>query len=138
MASVNKVILLGHLGKDPEIRYTPSGKAVASFSLATSEIWKDKDGQKQESTEWHNIQVWGRLAEICGEYLKKGSQIYLEGRSKTESWEDRDGVKRYTTKVIMADLQMIGSLGCKKEGKKEAQGADSGFVSNYPDDDIPF
>jgi single-strand DNA-binding protein len=91
MASVNKVILVGNLGSDPEIRYTPSGSAVANFSLATKDQWTGKDGQKEEKTEWHKIVAWGRLGEICGEYLKKGSQVFIEGRIQTKSWDDRDG-----------------------------------------------
>ena len=110
MASVNKVILVGNLGKDPEVRYTPSGVTVANFSLATSEEWKDKEsGQKQERTEWHKVVAWRRLGEICGEYLKKGSQVYIEGKIQTKSWDDRDGNKRYTTEIIAQKLRtMLG------------------------------
>jgi single-strand DNA-binding protein len=100
MNSVNKVILIGHLGKDPEVRYTQGGQAVASFSLATSEKWNDKGGQKQEKTEWHNIVAWGKTAEICGQYLRKGSPVYVEGKLATQSWEDRDGTKKYKTEIV--------------------------------------
>ena len=97
MASVNKVILLGNLGRDPEVRYTPSGDAVVSMSIATTETWKDKGGQRQEKTEWHNVVMYRRLAEISGEYLKKGSQVYIEGRLQTRKWQDKQGNDRYTT-----------------------------------------
>jgi single-strand DNA-binding protein len=106
--SVNKVILIGGLGRDPESRYTPSGTAVATLSLATKEEWKGKDGQKQESTEWHRVVAWGRLGEICGEYLHKGSQVYIEGRLQTKAWEDKEGNKRYTTEVVAQRMQMLG------------------------------
>ncbi len=105
---VNKVILIGNLGRDPELRYTPSGAAVANFTLATNETWSDKDGNTQEHTEWHRIVAWNRLAEICGEYLKKGSQVYVEGRLRTRSWDDKDGVKRFTTEVVARELRMLG------------------------------
>ena len=106
---VNKVILIGNLGKDPDIRYTPLGKAVANFSLATTESWTDKQsGQKQEKTEWHHIVFWGRLAEVAGEYLKSGSQVYVEGSLKTEKWKDEAGVERYSTKINGTEFQMLG------------------------------
>jgi single-strand DNA-binding protein len=107
--SVNKVILVGHLGKDPEIRYMPSGEAVANITLATSESWKDKSGEKQEKTEWHNVVFYRRLAEIVGEYVKKGSQIYVEGKITTEKWQDKEGKDRYTTKIIANEMKMLGS-----------------------------
>ena len=107
MASVNKAILVGNLGGDPELRYTPSGTAVANFTLATHEQWKGKDGEKGERTEWHRIVAWSRLGEICGEYLHKGSQVYIEGRIQTRSWEDRDGNKKYTTEIIAQSMQML-------------------------------
>ena len=110
MAGVNKVILVGNLGRDPEIKYTPSGVAVANFSIATSDEWKDKNtGEKQERTEWHRIVAWRRLGEICGEYLRKGSQVYIEGKLQTRSWEDRDGNTRYTTEIVAQSMQMLGS-----------------------------
>ena len=108
MASVNKVILLGNLGRDPEVRYTPSGDAVASMSIATTESWKDKSGQRQEKTEWHNVVMYRRLAEIAGEYLKKGSQVYIEGRLQTRKWQDKQGNDRYTTEISADHLQMLG------------------------------
>lgn len=107
MASVNKVILMGNLGRDPEVRYMPNGEAVANFSIATTEHWKDKSGQRQEKTEWHNIVLYRRLAEVAGEYLKKGSPVYIEGRLQTREWE-KDGVKRYTTEVIADSMQLLG------------------------------
>jgi len=138
MASVNKVILLGNLGSDPEVRYTPSGKAVANFSLATSEKYTNKDGEKEEKTEWHRIVAWARLGEICGEYLSKGSQVYIEGRLQTRTWEDRDGNKRYTTEIVAQTMQMLG--GSKKGG--EATSIEESHPSeepvSIPDDDIPF
>jgi single-strand DNA-binding protein len=138
MAGVNKVILVGRLGRDPEVRYTPSGTAVANFSIATSEQWTNKDGEKQERTEWHKIVAWRRLGEICGEYLHKGSQIYIEGRLQTRDWEDRDGNKRYTTEVIAQTMQMLGSA--DKGGKAET--TDERFPVEepvtVPEDDIPF
>ena len=139
MAGVNKVILVGRLGRDPEVRYTPSGTAVANFSIATSEEWKDKNtGEKQERTEWHRIEAWRRLGEICGEYLHKGKQVYIEGRLQTDVWEDRDGNKRYTTKVVAQNMQMLDSPA--KEGRIESR--DEQFPVeepiNVPEDDIPF
>jgi single-strand DNA-binding protein len=139
MASVNKVILVGNLGSDPELRYTPSGKAVASFNLATHEKWTGKDGEKNERTEWHRIVAWDRLGEICGEYLHKGSQIYIEGRLQTRSWEDKDGNKRSTTEIITQTMQMLGSPGAKAGTAKSAE---ESFPTEQPitvpEDDIPF
>lgn len=106
--SVNKVILLGRLGQDPELKYTPGGAAVCNFSMATTEAWTDKQGQKQEKTEWHRIVVWGKLAELCNQYLAKGRQAFVEGRLQTRSWDDKDGSKRYTTEVMAATVQFIG------------------------------
>lgn len=108
MASVNKVILLGNLGRDPEVRYTPSGDAVVSMSIATTETWKDKGGQRQDKTEWHNVVMYRRLAEIAGEYLKKGSQVYIEGRLQTRKWQDKQGNDRYTTEIAADHMQMLG------------------------------
>jgi single-strand DNA-binding protein len=110
MASVNKVILVGNLGRDPEVRYMPNGEAVCNFSIATTENWKDKSGVKQEKTEWHNIVMYRKLAEIAGEYLKKGRPVYVEGRLQTRKWE-KDGVTRYTTEIIGDNMQMLGSKG---------------------------
>jgi len=107
MASVNKVILVGNLGRDPEMRYMPNGEAVCNFSIATTDNWKDKNGQKQERTEWHNIVIYRKLAEIAGEYLKKGRPVYIEGRLQTRKWE-KEGVTRYTTEIIADQMQMLG------------------------------
>lgn len=122
-ASVNKAILIGNLGKDPEIRYLPSGKAVANFSIATSESWKDKTtGEKQEKTEWHNIVIFDKLAEICGQYLKKGSSVFIEGKLTTEKWQDKKtGEDKYTTKIIANEMRMLGS----KDGGGQSQGRPS-------------
>ena len=145
MSGVNKVILIGRLGGDPEIRYTPSGAAVANFTMATSENWKDKDGQKQEKTEWHKIVVFAKLAEICGEYLHKGKQIYIEGRIQTRSWEDRDGNKRYTTEIVANQMQMLGNKGDSPQSASSGgSGGSGGRPSSaeeppVPDmEDIPF
>lgn len=107
--SVNKVILVGNLGKDPELRYTPSGTAVATFSLATTERFKDREGNRQEKTEWHNVVAWRQLAEICGKFLHKGKQVYIEGKIQTRSYDDRDGNKRYITEIVADQMQMMGS-----------------------------
>ena len=114
--SVNKVILVGNLGKDPELRYTPSGTAVVTFSLATTERYKDRDGNKQTKTEWHNIVAWRQLAEICGKYLHKGKQIYIEGKIQNRSYDDRDGNKRYISEVVMNEMQMLGSRDDNQQG----------------------
>ena len=107
---VNKVILIGNLGRDPEVRYSPNGQAIANVNLATSESWKDKNtGEKQERTEWHRVVFFGRLAEIAGEYLKKGMQVYVGGRLQTRKWQDKDGNDRYTTEIVASDMQMLGS-----------------------------
>jgi single-strand DNA-binding protein len=134
--SVNKVILIGNLGKDPELRYAPSGAAVANFSLATSENWKDQEGNPQERTSWHNIVVWGKLAEIAAEYLKKGRKVYVEGRIQYRDYEGKDGNKRYVTEVVVNDLVMLGS---RPEGDKEesASGGAPPTVSEEKDD-LPF
>lgn len=107
--SVNKVILVGRLGQNPEIRYTPSGAAVANFSIATNESWMDKSGQKQERTEWHKVVVWGKLAELCSQYLAKGRQAYVEGRLQTRQWQDKDGQTKYTTEVQAQTIQFLGA-----------------------------
>jgi len=135
---VNKVILIGNLGKDPELRYTPSGVAVANFSIATNERWKDKDGNYQDRTEWHRIVAWRKLAETVGEYLKKGSQVYIEGRLQTRTWEDQNGNKRSTTEIVADSLQMLG----RREGVSSPDVAEPPTIS--PDDemaandDLPF
>ena len=130
MKSVNKVILIGNLGKDPEIKYTPQGKPVAKFSLATNERYKDKDGNWQDRTEWHNIVLWERLAEIAGEYLKKGGKVYIEGRIRTDSWDDKQtGQKKYMTKIIGNDIVLLGGRG--EGGGGEHAGSSRG-VRRHP------
>ena len=120
MASVNKVIIVGNLGRDPETRYLPSGEAVTNISVATTETWKDKaSGEKKEATEWHRISFFGKLAEIAGEYLKKGSQVYVEGRLRTRKWQDKDGQDRYTTEVVAERMQMLGSRAGSGEPRGE-------------------
>jgi len=146
--AVNKVMLIGNLGRDPEIRYTTGGQAVANFTIATTEKYTNKSGEKQEDTEWHRIVAWGRLAEICGEYLSKGRMVYIEGSIKTRSWEDKEGNTRYTTEVVARNMQMLGGQG-GQGGRTEAPSPstpdekvpadfdieDDSFGS---DDDIPF
>jgi len=124
MAGVNKVILIGELEADPEVRYTPSGTAVANFSIATAEQWADREGQKQSRKAWHKIVAWRRLGEICGEYLRKGSQCFIEGRLQTRTWEDQDGNKRWTTEVIAQNMQMLGSSD-RGQGEQGLDGPDS-------------
>jgi single-strand DNA-binding protein len=146
MAGINKAILIGRLGNDPEVRYTPSGVAVANFNIATSEEWKDKDtGEKKERTEWHRIVAWRRLGEICGEYLSKGRQVYIEGRIQTNAWEDKEGNKRYTTEIVATDVQFLGgrdAAGGSTRYPADSSGADfQGSPPSGPgpgDDDIPF
>src|SRR5437588_7407062 len=121
MASVNKVILVGNLGRDPETRYTTGGDAVTNIRLATTDTWKDKNGEKQERTEWHTIVFFGRQAEIAGEYLKKGKQVYIEGRLQTRKWQDKEGQDRYTTEIVADRMQMLGS----REGSGEPRGESS-------------
>ncbi len=108
---INKVILVGNMGNDPEVRYTPAGAAVTTISLATTENWKDKEGNKQEKTEWHRVVFFSRLAEIAGEYLKKGSQVYIEGKLRTNKWQDKNGQDRYTTEILANEMQMLGGRG---------------------------
>ncbi len=150
---VNKVILIGNLGADPELRYTPSGQPVANFRIATSESWVDKQGQKQERTEWHRIVAWGKLAELCGEYLAKGRQVFVEGKLQTRQWEDRDGNKRYTTEVQAKEITFLGGrgegapAGARKPAAAASAGGegtgaeDQGYDYGPPpmaDDDVPF
>lgn len=137
MASVNKVILVGNLGKDPELRHTPSGKAVAAFSVATTER-RGKGDDRKEETEWHRVVAWERLGEICGEYLHKGSQVYIEGRLRTRSWEDRDGNKRYTTEIIAQTMQMLGPAGKGGSASSPEERFPTEEPISIPDDDIPF
>jgi single-strand DNA-binding protein len=155
MASVNKVILIGNLGRDPEVRYMPSGDAVATLNLATTEKWKDKAGEAQEQTEWHRISFFGRQAEICGEYLRKGSSIYVEGRLQTRKWTDKEGIERYTTEIRGDRMQMLGGrsgatgFDNAPTGAREPEPAGAPAASGKPaqkksggfddlDDDIPF
>lgn len=147
---INKVILVGNLGKDPEVRYMPSGGAVANVTLATSDQWKDKQtGEQRERTEWHNVVFYQRLAEIVGEYLKKGSQVYVEGSLRTRKWQDKNGNDRYTTEIIASEMQMLGGRGGggsanynsnRAPAAAESQGgggSGGGFDEGF-DDDIPF
>lgn len=152
MKSVNKVILVGNLGKDPEVKYTPSGTAVAKFSVATSNRYKDKNDQWQEQTEWHNVVAWARLAEIAGEYLKKGSKVYVEGRLQTRSWDDKNtNQKKYMTEVVINDLVLLGGRGEGTEEGGRSRGSSNHFDQRVPepehagaasgpitDEDIPF
>src|SRR5262245_5348886 len=142
MASVNKVILIGNLGRDPELKYTPQQNAVCNFTLATNERFTDRSGAKQERTEWHRIVVWGKQAEICQKYLKKGKQVYIEGTLTTREWNDKDGNKRYTTEIKALRVQMLGSRGEAPEEVREEAGAAAAPFSEpdpeFSDDDIPF
>jgi single-strand DNA-binding protein len=159
MKSVNKAILIGNLGKDPEVKYTPQGTAVAKFSLATNERFKDKEGNWQDRTEWHNVVAWARLAEICGEYLKKGGKVYIEGRIQTRSWDDQQsGQKKYMTEIVAQDLVLLSGRGeagagggGDESGFSRARGASAGGGAPKPapqddfaqtggvtDEDIPF
>lgn len=149
MSGINKAIILGRLGKDPEMRYTQAGTAIANLSVATSEQWKDKTtGEPQEKTEWHRVSIFGKLAEIAGQYLAKGSQVYLEGKIQTRKWQDQSGQDRYTTEIVLSGPQSVMQLlGGKGEGQSSGQGAQTaksaseGFQAPGgagPDDDIPF
>lgn len=147
-AGVNKVILVGNLGADPEMRYTPSGAGVCELRLATNEQWTDKSGQRQERTEWHRVVVWGKRAEVCSKYLSKGRQAYVEGKLRTRSWEDKEGQKRYTTEIIANDVQFLsgGSGGGPRGGSDgpppaEPEYGGGGFGGGDfggGDDDVPF
>lgn len=156
MRSVNKVVLLGHLGQDPELKYTPSGQAVARLRLATSDRFKDKNGEWQDRTEWHTVTCWAKLAEIASQYLTKGSQVYFEGRLRTHSWEDKDGKKNYSTEVVAEDMVMCGGRGqggdarrdagdSRQSGARRAAAGEDAAPAHAPlgppeitDDDIPF
>lgn len=155
MASVNRVILIGNLGKDPETRYTTGGEAVTNVSLATTDKWKDKSGEKQERTEWHRLSFFGKLAEVVGEYLKKGAQIYVEGKLQTRKWQDKHGEDKYTTEIVCDRMQMLGSkpkdgqerepapagattgANAYRDAKEGRAPAKAGAVDDL-DDDIPF
>lgn len=159
MSGVNKAFIIGRLGRDPELRYTPDGTAIANFTVATSEEWKDKTtGEKKQRTEWHRIVAYRKLGEICGEYLAKGRQVYVEGRIQTREWEDKEGVKRHTTEIIATDVQFLGTKDSAGpvETRRPMGGGDVGagayrpsggyesavpktdMISGPPDDDIPF
>src|SRR5687768_10346359 len=155
MASVNKVILIGNLGRDPETRYMPDGGAITNISIATTDTWKDKAGEKQEKTEWHRVAFFGRLAEIAGEYLKKGSQVYVEGALRTRKWQDKEGQERYTTEIVASEMRMLGrreGSGAEPMARETREpataGASGGGRAAAPkkgggnfeqmDDDIPF
>ncbi len=133
---LNKVLLIGNLGADPEYRTTPSGTSVATFNVATTEQWTNREGQQEQKTEWHRIVTWGKLAEISRDYLKKGKQVYLEGRLQTRSWEDRDGQKRYTTEVVANQMLMLG--GAPGQGGAERGGEDTDPFPPADEDDLPF
>ncbi len=142
MASLNKALIIGHLGKDPEMRYMPDGGAVANVSIATSETWKDKSGEKQEKTEWHRVSFFGKLAEIVGEYLKKGALVYVEGRIQTRKWQDKDGADKYTTEIVADRMQMLGGKPdgerAPRESKPREEPAPSRSKFDDFEDDIPF
>ena len=131
---VNKAIIIGNLGADPEIRYTQSGSQVATFNVATTERWKGQDGQAQEQTEWHRIVVWGKLAEICGQYLHKGSKVYIEGRLQTRKWTDQGGIERYTTEIVAREMKMLDG---KKDGQQQQQW-DPQPQRMVPEEPVPF
>ncbi len=151
---INKVILVGNLGNDPEVRYAQSGSTITTISVATSESWKDKDGNPQERTEWHRVKFFGRLAEIAGEYLKKGSQVYIEGSIRTDKYTDKQGIERYSTDVIANEMQMLGGKPGGDSGSRSSGGGRSDYGNRgggqsqsapqsnqndpFPDDDIPF
>jgi single-strand DNA-binding protein len=154
MASVNKVILIGNVGRDPETRYMPSGDAIVNLSLATTDTWKDKNGEKQERTEWHRVAFFGKTAEIAGQYLRKGSQVYIEGRLQTRKWTDKEGQERYTTEIVADRMQMLGSRGGGGDAPMDREPAPAARPEQRPasppqggtgakgfddiDDDIPF
>ena len=135
---VNKVILIGNLGKDPEVRFTPNGRALAKFPVATSERWTDQDGNKQERTEWHNVVVWGKQAETCGQYLSKGRQVFIEGSIRSRQYDDKDGNKRYITEIVARDVRFLGGGG--RAPQEAAVSAPPGEEAGAPpeEDDIPF
>lgn len=137
MSGLNKVMLIGRLGKDPEMKYTQSGTAVCSFSLATDEQWKDNSGEKQSKTTWHQIVAWKKLAEICGQYLQKGKQVYIEGKIQVREWDDKEGAKHKTTEIVASNMVMLGSSGDGEKNK--ARTTSTAPTSDVPDDDdIPF
>lgn len=140
MSSVNKVFLIGNLGADPEVRFTASGSAVANFRIATTDVWNNKEGERQERTEWHRIVVWGKQAEHCGEYLKKGRPVHVEGRLQTREWDDRDSNKRYTTEIVADRVTFLGS-GRAEGGRSPGESKTMGDAEPLPptnDSDVPF
>jgi len=150
MASVNKVILIGNLGRDPETRYTTGGDAVTNINIATTDVWKDKNGEKQERTEWHRVVLFGRLAEVAAEYLRKGAKVYIEGSLRTRKWQGQDGRDNYSTEIVASDMQMLDGRGGGSAAfdSGQAQGAPRSAPSTaqpagvmdpgFPDDDVPF
>jgi single-strand DNA-binding protein len=145
MSGVNKVIIVGRLGADPEVKTVSGGNTVARLSVATSENWTDREGQKQERTEWHRVVVWGKLADLCGKYLSKGRQVYLEGRLQTRSWEDQQGQKKYTTEVVANTVQFLGGQGMGAQNNNAGSHSESAFPQDFGNepafdasDDIPF
>ena len=137
--SVNRAFLIGNLGKDPEVRLTPGGQAVARFPVATSEVWNDKEGQRQERTEWHNVVVWGKQGETCGQYLAKGRQVFVEGSIRTRQYDDKDGNRRYITEIIAQRVQFLGGAGRGAEARGgAAEEAPAAPPASAEDDDIPF
>ena len=141
--SLNKVMLIGNLGKDPEVRFTPQGKAATRFPIATSEVWNDQDGNRQERTEWHNIVVWGKQAETCAQYLAKGRQVFIEGSIRTRQYDDKDGARKWFTEVVAQRVQFLGSREGAGGGARPAGGGAGGSMGDLPpaapeDDDIPF
>jgi len=144
MASLNKAMLIGNLGKDPEVRYLSKGQAVANFNIATSSVWKDAEGKKQEKTEWHRVVAFGKLAETCGEYLSKGKQVFIEGRIQTREWEDKNGQKRWTTEIVAHIMIMLGRKGeaaaapAAESSAEEVTYEPVDNSSKGPDEDIPF
>ena len=144
MSGVNKVILVGNLGANPEMRFTQGGQAVANLRIATTERWTDKSGQRQESTEWHRVVLFGKTAEIAGQYLTKGRQVYIEGRIRTRQWQDQSGQKRYTTEIVGTNLTLLGGRAGERTGGDDAPATippDDGMTADFgggPDDDIPF
>jgi single-strand DNA-binding protein len=140
MAGINKVILIGNLGRDPELRYTPGGSAVANFTLATTESWNSKTGQREERTEWHRIVAWGRTAELCAQYLAKGRTVYIEGRIQSREWEDKEGQKRRTTEIVANTVQFLGSPRGAGGGREAGPPPEESEPQQAPppDEDIPF
>lgn len=138
MASVNRVIIVGNLGRDPEIRYMPSGEAVCNFSVATTDEWKGKDGSKQSKTEWHNIIIYRKLAEIAGEYLKKGSQVYLEGKIETKKWNDKEGNERSTVQIVCDEMKMLGNSSKPEPKNADTNSNNARYSNEEMNDNIPF